>query len=60
MGSARYLADDEGWVPLQFIDDMDIGFDIQFFEGGDVWIEGATADPGDAQARAEAERIACA
>jgi hypothetical protein len=28
--------------------------------GGDVWIEGATADPDDAQARAEAERIACA
>ena len=32
----------------------------EFFEGGDVWIEGATADPEDARARAEAERIACA
>jgi molybdopterin synthase catalytic subunit len=32
----------------------------EFFEGGDMWIEGATADPEDAQARAEAERVACA
>ena len=32
----------------------------EFFEGGDVWIEGATADPDDEKARAEAERIACA
>lgn len=32
----------------------------EFFEGGDVWIEGAVADPDDAQARAEAERVACA
>ena len=32
----------------------------EFFEGGDVWIEGATADPEDADARAEAERVACA
>ena len=31
----------------------------EFFDGGDVWIEGATADPDDAQARAEAERVAC-
>jgi molybdopterin synthase catalytic subunit len=31
----------------------------EFFEGGDVWIEGATADPAAADARAEAERIAC-
>lgn len=31
----------------------------EFFEGGDVWIEGATADPDDATALAEAERIAC-
>jgi molybdopterin synthase catalytic subunit len=31
----------------------------EYFDGGDVWIEGATADPDDAQARAEAERIAC-
>jgi molybdopterin synthase catalytic subunit len=32
----------------------------EFFEGGDVWIEGATADPTDQQARAAAERVACA
>lgn len=32
----------------------------EFFEGGDVWIEGATADPEDARARAEAARVACA
>jgi molybdopterin synthase catalytic subunit len=32
----------------------------EFFEGGDVWIEGATANPDDPQARAEAERLACA
>jgi molybdopterin synthase catalytic subunit len=32
----------------------------EFFDGGDVWIEGATADPDDARARAEAERLACA
>jgi molybdopterin synthase catalytic subunit len=32
----------------------------EFFEGGDVWIEGATADPTDETARAEAERTACA
>jgi len=32
----------------------------EFFEGGDVWIEGAIADPEDRQARAEAERVACA
>ena len=32
----------------------------EFFEGGEVWIEGATANPDDQQARAEAERIACA
>src|SRR5206468_557045 len=31
----------------------------EYFEGGDVWIEGATADPDDARARAEAERAAC-
>jgi len=31
----------------------------EFFDGGDVWIEGATADPDDAQALAEAERVAC-
>jgi molybdopterin synthase catalytic subunit len=32
----------------------------EFFDGGDVWIEGATADPEDQLARAEAERVACA
>jgi molybdopterin synthase catalytic subunit len=32
----------------------------EFFDGGDVWIEGATANPGDERAREEAERIACA
>ena len=32
----------------------------EFFDGGDVWIEGATADPDDQRARAEAERVACA
>ena len=31
----------------------------ELFDGGDVWIEGATADPDDAAALAEAERIAC-
>jgi len=31
----------------------------EFFEGGDVWIEGATAEPDDRRARAEAERAAC-
>jgi molybdopterin synthase catalytic subunit len=32
----------------------------EFFEGGDAWIEGATADPDNAEARAEARRVACA
>ncbi len=32
----------------------------EYFEGGDVWIEGATADPDDVAARAAATRIACA
>lgn len=32
----------------------------EFFEGGDVWIEGATANPDDAEALAAAERAACA
>ena len=32
----------------------------EFFDGGDVWIEGATADPDDERARTEAERVACA
>ena len=31
----------------------------EFFEGGDVWIEGATADPGDEGAREDAYRRAC-
>ncbi len=31
----------------------------EFFEGGDVWIEGATADPYDEAAREEAYRRAC-
>jgi molybdopterin synthase catalytic subunit len=31
----------------------------EYFEGGDVWIEGATADPDDAAARESARRIAC-
>ena len=32
----------------------------EFFDGGDVWIEGAAADPDDEGARAAAERVACA
>ncbi len=32
----------------------------EYFDGGDVWIEGATADPDNAEARDEAMRIACA
>ncbi len=32
----------------------------EYFEGGDVWIEGATADPDDLAAREAAMRIACA
>jgi molybdopterin synthase catalytic subunit len=32
----------------------------EFFEGGDVWIEGATADPDDRAARDAARAIACA
>jgi molybdopterin synthase catalytic subunit len=31
----------------------------EYFDGGDVWIEGATADPDDVDARARAERVAC-
>ena len=31
----------------------------EYFEGGDVWIEGATADPEDDAARQNALRIAC-
>ena len=32
----------------------------EHFEGGDVWLEGATADPDDEDARKTAYRIACA
>lgn len=32
----------------------------EHFEGGDVWLEGAAADPQDRDARANALRIACA
>jgi molybdopterin synthase catalytic subunit len=32
----------------------------EFFEGGEAWIEGATANPDDPRALAEAERVACA
>ncbi|MEZ5287648.1 MAG: molybdenum cofactor biosynthesis protein MoaE [Vicinamibacterales bacterium] len=31
----------------------------EFFEGGDAWIEGATADPENADAREQALRTAC-
>jgi len=31
----------------------------EFFEGGDVWVEGATADPHDETAREQAYRRAC-
>ena len=32
----------------------------EHFDGGEVWLEGATADPEDAEARQAAHRIACA
>lgn len=32
----------------------------EYFEGGDMWIEGATANPDDEHARLAAERAACA
>jgi len=32
----------------------------EYFEEGDAWIEGATADPDDEEARRRALRIACA
>ena len=32
----------------------------EFFDGGDVWVEGAVADPDDPRAREHAERVACA
>ena len=31
----------------------------EYFEGGDVWIEGATADPDDDSAREHALKVAC-
>jgi molybdopterin synthase catalytic subunit len=31
----------------------------EYFEGGETWIEGATADPDNQEARAEARRLAC-
>ena len=31
----------------------------EYFEGGDTWIEGATADPDDEEARARARKLAC-
>ncbi len=31
----------------------------EYFDGGDVWIEGATVDPGNVDARLEAMRRAC-
>ena len=32
----------------------------EYFEGGDCWVEGAVANPGDDLAREEARRLACA
>lgn len=32
----------------------------EHFDGGEVWLEGATADPDDEQARQQAQKIACA
>jgi molybdopterin synthase catalytic subunit len=32
----------------------------EYFDGGDVWVEGATADPDNAEAREKAMKIACA
>jgi len=32
----------------------------EHFEGGEIWLEGATADPDDEEARQTAQRIACA
>jgi molybdopterin synthase catalytic subunit len=31
----------------------------EFFEGGDTWIEGATADPDNQEARVHARKLAC-
>jgi len=32
----------------------------EYFEGGATWVEGATADPDDQEARAHARKLACA
>ena len=32
----------------------------EYFEGGEIWLEGAAADPSDEKAKAAAYRIACA
>jgi molybdopterin synthase catalytic subunit len=32
----------------------------EYFDGGDTWVEGATADPDNLDARAQALRVACA
>jgi molybdopterin synthase catalytic subunit len=32
----------------------------EYFDGGDVWVEGATADPDNVEAREKAMKIACA
>jgi molybdopterin synthase catalytic subunit len=32
----------------------------EHFDGGEVWLEGAVADPDDAAAREQARRVACA
>jgi molybdopterin synthase catalytic subunit len=32
----------------------------EHFEGGEVWLEGATADPDDEEAKRRAQKIACA
>ena len=32
----------------------------EHFEGGDIWLEGAVADPDNVEARLQAQRIACA
>ena len=43
-------------------EDVVLALDVaasEFFEGGDIWIEGATADPDDEDAREDAYRRAC-
>ena len=46
--------------PIQRVEKIEATLQRGFFDGGDVWIEGATANPEDALARSEAERVACA